>query len=92
MTRLVMDTIFLEVLTFKVTPLQVARARVAFSQEDVLRALMVDVGLELIDYGSFTIQPMMLPAPRHLEPWDLVSCYSKAYRERIERDALAGRY
>jgi hypothetical protein len=88
---MVMDTLFLEVLTFKVTPLDVARARVAFSQEEVLRALMAGVGLELIDYGSFTVQPMRLSSPRHLESWDLVSCYSKAYRERLERDAMAGR-
>lgn len=87
--RLVLDVLFLEVITFKVRTIDTARCRVAFSQEEVLRALMETVGIELIDYGSFTVQPVMLERPRHLEAWDLVSVYSKAYRERVERDAMA---
>lgn len=86
-----MDVLFCEVITFKVAPIDVARCRIAFSQEEVLRALMLEVGIELIDYGSFTVKPMVRGAPHHLEAWDLVSVYSKAYRERVERDAMAGR-
>lgn len=86
-----MDVLFCEAITFKVAPIDIARCRIAVSQEEVLRALMEVVGIELIDYGSFTVKPVVLPSPRHLEPWDLVSVYSKAYRERIEREAMGGR-
>jgi len=86
-----MDVLFCEEILFKVKPVEVARCRIALSQEEVLRKLMEHVGIELIDYGAFTIQHLMLPAPRHLEQWNRVSVFSKAYRERVERDAMAGR-
>lgn len=89
--RLVMDVLFCEAITFKVRSIDLARCRIQFSQEEVLRALLEVVGIELIDYGSFTVQPVMQAPPRHLEAWALVSVYSKAYRERVERDAMAGR-
>jgi hypothetical protein len=90
MTRLVMDVLFLEHLEFRLPHGTVMRSRAAASQEEVLRSLMAAVGIELIDYGSFTVQPCMPPAGRdRLESWDLVTAFSKAYRERAERDARA---
>lgn len=86
-----MDVMFVEAVTFRLPALEVAQCRIAFSQEEVLRGLLAQIGIELIDYGSFTVQPVMLPTPRHLESWNLVSVYSRAYRERVERDAMAGR-
>ena len=86
-----MDVLFCEVITFKVPGLEIARRRVAPSQEEVLRGLLELVGIELIDYGSFTVQPIRYVDRSTPEPEYLVSCYSKAYRERVERDAMAGR-
>lgn len=87
-----MDVLFCEVIYFQIRTIDVARCRIALSQEEVLRGLMELVGVELIDYGSFTVQPILTPHGRRiLEPWELVSVYSKAYRERVERDAMAGR-
>lgn len=86
-----MDVLFVENVQFKLPVTDVMRCRVARSQEEVLRGMLELVGIELIDYGSFTVQPLMLERPRHLESWDLINCYSKAYRERVERDAMAHR-
>jgi hypothetical protein len=91
MSRLVMDVLFLEEIAFELPAIEVARCSVALSQEEVLRSLLELVGIELIDYGSFTVQPVIPPWHRRLESWYLVSAYSKAFRERVERDAMAGR-
>lgn len=83
-----MDTLFLETCEFRLPFVVVQRCRIQPSQEEVLRELMAAVGVELIDYGSFTVRPSMPPRDRDLnESWDLVSAYSKAYRERAERAA-----
>jgi hypothetical protein len=86
--RLVLDTLFLETLQFQIPHVIATRCRIAPSREDELRQLMELVGIELIDYGSFTVQPCMPPARRdRLESWDAVNAYSRAYRERAERAA-----
>lgn len=84
-----MDVLFSEALQFNLPHEIVMRCRVAPSQEEVLRQLMQAVGIELIDYDSFTVQPIMPPKPLALEAWDRVSVYSKAYRERRERETAA---
>lgn len=86
--RLVMDLLFLEEIEFKVEHAVFLRARVAPSREEVLRILMENVGIELVDYHAFTVQPCMPPPQRdHLESWDMVKAYSQAFRERTERAA-----
>lgn len=94
-----MDVLFLEEVEFKVEHTVFLRARVAPSREEVLRFLMANVGIELVDYHSFTVQPCMPPGwnpkaggwdrqPVDLsETWDVVKAYSRAFRERTERDA-----
>jgi hypothetical protein len=83
MTRLVMDTLFLDHLEFELTYRQHAYCGTAPSREEVLRRAMAEVGIELIDYGSFT---------QHINSAAAIgiNVYSKAYRERMERDT-AGR-
>jgi len=80
---MVMDVIFCEVIEFTLQVGTWNKCSVAFSREESLREAMEQVGLELIDYGSFTVQPMSYTKTNSLEC--LVSAYSKAYRERAER-------
>lgn len=83
-----MDTLFLETCEFKVARARAACCLVAPSREEVLRQLMAEAGLELIDYGSFVVRTAAAPRGRDaLEAWDQVSAYSTAYRERAERAA-----
>jgi hypothetical protein len=89
--RLVMDVLFLEEMLFRVQASTYYRHRNAWSREEVLRALMKEVGIEMIDYGSFTVQPVEPPIPITSVVQYYVAVYSKAYRERVERDAMAGR-
>jgi len=76
--RLVLDVIFLEALDFQLDKTEWKRCQVERSQEEVLRAALVLVGLELIDYGSFVAKPYGLLSVT-------IDVYSKAYRERAER-------
>lgn len=80
--RLVIDTLFLETLEFRMATGAWNQCSVAPSREESLREAMETVGLELIDYGSFTAVPIPYP---HLGV--RVSAYSRAYRERAERAA-----
>lgn len=82
-----MDVLFCETVSFTVGALAFYRCRTAQSQEEVLRALMAEVGVELIDYGSFTVQPCKPPIPIDQVLRYFVAAYSKAYRERVEREA-----
>ena len=87
-----MDVLFLEELTFTVSDMHYYRAAVAPSREEMLRALMVNVGLELIDYDSFTAQPLALPRDpaeraRAQSLRVRIEVYSAAFRERTERAA-----
>ena len=81
-----MDTLFLETIEFKVDHLVAVQCGTAVSREEVLRGLMEHVGLELIDYGSFTVRPCMTPRPWP-PTFDQVDAYSVAYRARAERAA-----
>jgi hypothetical protein len=83
--RMVMDTLFLEEITFELQVGTWNQCSVAWSQEEVLRQAMQHVGIELIDYGSFTVKPARYSETGSLKC--LVSAYSKAYRERMERAA-----
>lgn len=86
--RLVMDTLFLEEVEFYLPMTVAQRCRVAPSREEELRQAMAYVGLELIDYDSFTVSPSLPPRSRdRLEPWDMFRVFSKAFRERTERAA-----
>lgn len=88
--RLVQDLVFLETLEFRLSIHDAAQVRVAQSKEEVLRQAMVLVGLELIDYGSFTEEAVMLKGGINLcgpEMKAVYRVYSKAYRERAERAA-----
>jgi len=75
-----MDLLFLEELRFKLSALDWAQAKACSSMGEALERALAYIGIELIDYGSFTAQP---------QPNDVVciSAYSKAYRERVERQA-----
>jgi len=83
--RLVMDTLFLEELEFEIGRDEWRYCSIKPSREESLRAALAKVGLELIDYGSYTTQPFGVLQTT-------VRVYSKAFRERLERDAMAGRY
>ena len=90
--RLVIDVLFCEAIHFRLPATIYYRRAVAPSQEEALRGFMAEVGLELIDYGSFAVQPQALswdPAlpPRSPTVHVLVDVYSKAYRESTEREA-----
>jgi hypothetical protein len=87
-----MDVIFCEVIEFTVRGATYFECRNAPSQEEVLRELMETMGIELIDYGSFKVMPIGTPNINAVGNGYLVSVYSKAFRERVERDAMAGRY
>ena len=81
-----MDTLFLETLDFGI-PLDVwAACQPEPSREEVLRKAMTVVGLELIDYGSFTAGKYFPPATPQMAR-ALISVFSKASRERAERAA-----
>lgn len=86
-----MDVLFCEEILFRVPASVYYQRRIAPSQEEVLRGLMEEVGIELIDYGSFTVLPCSPPIPITTVVQYYVAAYSKAYRERVERDAMAGR-
>jgi hypothetical protein len=84
--RTVLDVVFVEMIQFQLPLVDYGRCRIASSQEEVLRQSMARVGLELIDYGSFTVQPVVdkrPPDPAGLQV--LVTALSKAYCERAER-------
>ena len=83
MARLVLDTLFCEVVTFVVPSADFRVCACALSQEEVLRSAMAYVGLELIDYGSWFARPDPRGALMQ------VLAYSKAYRERAERATAA---
>ena len=74
-----MDTLFLEEMGFSIAQAEWNRCRVNPSFEEALRAAMVLVGIELIDYGSF----IAIPGGSRTQ----VRVFSKAYRERAERAA-----
>lgn len=76
-----MDVCFLEMLEFELTYRQHAYCYTEPSREEVLRKAMAHVGLELIDYGSFTEHINSAAAAVGIQ------VYSKAYRERAERAA-----
>jgi len=89
--RLVMDTLFCDEVNFALSIAEYAPCRVAPSMEDILRASMAAVGLELIDYGSFTATTFM-PAERGgvidgSQVTVQFNVYSRAYRQRAEREA-----
>lgn len=84
-----MDVLFLEALEFKVQASVYYQHRNAWSREEVLRALMKETGIELIDYGSYTVQPCTPPIPITSVVQYYVCAFSKAFRERTERDAMA---
>ena len=90
-----MDVLFAEALEFCLPHGTIMRCRVAPSQEEVLRQMMAEVGIELIDYGSFTVRPIegfAGPGPLAKDAMiDLVLVYSRAYRERREREAMSFR-
>lgn len=92
--RLVMDVLFLESLEFTLPILTYAPCRVAPSMEEILRSAMVRAGIELIDYGSFTATTVMPAATNggiidgNLATVEF-AVFSKAYRERTERNAMA---
>ncbi len=77
-----MDALFLETLEFNLLGLLFAQCCVAPSREEVLRNAMAEVGLELIDYGDWT-HVYTLDNP----PTMRVRVFSKAWRERAERQA-----
>jgi hypothetical protein len=78
--------LFLETLDFAI-PLDVwAACQPEPSREEVLRKAMTEVGLDLIDYGSFTDGKYFDAAAPHAA-LALISVYSKAFRERAERSA-----
>jgi hypothetical protein len=79
--RLVLDVLFLDHVEFSLSTLDYSQCAIAWSQEEVLRKALEHVGMELIDYGSFIVQPR--GAQRRIE------VYSKAYRERAERATLS---
>lgn len=86
-----MDTMFLETLEFALPIITYAPCRVAPSMEEILRQTMATVGIELIDYGSFTATTVMPAAVDGVIDGALavveIKAYSKAYRERVERAA-----
>lgn len=77
-----MDVIFLERLDFNVDGEAYALAMTSASREEVLRAAMHCVGIELIDYDSFIAHAATVPGRRARMQ---VSAFSKAYRARAER-------
>lgn len=81
-----MDLVFLEVVEFTLFIPEWLLCRIAPSQEEALRAAMALVGIELLDYGCFTVRELGPPTGRVL-----VSAYSKAWREKAER-ATASRF
>ncbi len=86
-----MDVLFLEHLEFKLPVNTFAVCQVAPSKEEMLRRAMVEVGLELIDYGSFIARDVPVPQVLQYAPETIfqvkVEAFSKAYRERAERAA-----
>lgn len=82
--RLVFDVLFLEHVTFKVAVKDYAYCRTGHSREEVLRKAMELVGLELVEYDSFTDTPVVGEGVR-------VHAYSLAFRERAERDSARKR-
>lgn len=85
--RLVMDVLFLETLSFRLRHVTVAHCQIAPSREEILRRLLAEVGIELIDYGSFAVQPLPVVRTPDQAPIavDMINAFSKAYRERAER-------
>lgn len=86
-----MDVLFLEEIEFQVPYRDFGRCKVAASQEEVLRAAMVVVGLELIDYGSFTVGIAVIAGDTRqpVAEYSLrINAFSQAYRERLERAPL----
>jgi hypothetical protein len=81
-----MDVLFCEVIEFTLQVGTWNKCSVALSREESLREAMEQVGLELIDYGAFTVKPLSYTQTNSLQC--LVSIYSKAYRARLEREAL----
>lgn len=76
--RHVLDVLFIETLHFSLPPVEFAACNSAFSREEVLRKAMECIGIELIDYGSWT---QVLTQGGRVK----ISACSKAYRERAER-------
>lgn len=79
-----MDILFLEVVEFTLLIPEWYLCRIAPSQEEVLRQALALVGIELLDYGCFTVKPVAGHSALVL-----VSAYSKAWRERTERASAA---
>jgi hypothetical protein len=84
-----MDVLFIEYLEFTLQVGDWNKCSIALSREESLREALEGIGIELIDYGSFTVQPMSYTETGSLKC--VVRAYSKAFRERVERDAMAGR-
>jgi len=88
---MVMDALFLETFEFKLAFAVFAPCRVAPSMEEILRQAMAVIGIELIDYGSYTTTMVMPPAVDGIidgsQATVEIDVYSKAYRERAERAA-----
>lgn len=79
-----MDLCFCETFEFTLLVPDWHRCRIARSQEEVLRATMARAGIELLDYGCFTVKPVAGSSDTVL-----VTAYSKAWRERTERASAA---
>lgn len=79
MSRLVLDVMFLETLQFRMLVDHYRVCAIAPSREEVLRRCLESKGIELIDYDSWTVQP--LGSTQMID----IRVYSRAYRERLER-------
>lgn len=82
-----MDVLFLEEIVFRLPVGPWNQCSIAPSREEVLRQAMALVGIELIDYDSFTMVPTRY---RDLHGEALIceiTAYSAAFRERTERAA-----
>jgi len=86
-----MDTLFVEIVQFKMPIAVFAPCRVAPSMEEILRQAMATQGIELIDYGSYTAETKMPASVDGVidgsQAVVSIKVYSKAYRERVERAA-----
>lgn len=86
-----MDTLFLELLAFRVQAADYALCAIAPSREEVLRQAMELVGLELIDYDSFVARSIPVNPLQAYDPervfYIRIEAYSTAYRNRVERAA-----